>query len=61
MVPMSGDDLRLTSEGGWFNSIRDHLVQQAAAMAPPPNGLQALRRRASVVRRKTGFNSRADL
>ena len=31
---MSGDDPRLTSGGGWFNSIRDHSVQQAAARTP---------------------------
>ena len=50
-VPWSnGDDTCVTCRRRWFNSIRDH-----------SKGLQVFRQHTAVVRRKTGFNSRADL
>ena len=50
-IPWSnGDDTCVTCRRRWFNSIRDH-----------SKGLQVFRQHTAVVRRKTGFNSRADL
>ena len=50
-IPWSnGDDTCVTCRRRWFNSIRDH-----------SKGLQVFWQHTAVVRRKTGFNSRADL
>ena len=50
-IPWSnGDDTCVTCRRRWFNSIRDHST-----------GLPVFWQHTAVVRRKTGFNSRADL
>ena len=51
-IPWSnGDDTCATCRRRWFDSIRDHSI----------HGLQVHRQHTSVVRTRTGFNSRADL